>query len=74
MVLVADDDMVNQFNLQQLTCADDVTSHLDVSFRRRAFSRYAAYGISGVIPHSVLCRMVGDSSWFSFEEQPSDTA
>ena len=29
---------------------------------------------SGVIPHSVLCRMVGDSSWFSFEEQPSDTA
>ncbi len=29
---------------------------------------------SGVIPHSVLCRMAGDSSWFSFEEQPSDTA
>ena len=29
---------------------------------------------SGVIPHSVLCRMAGDSSWFSFEEQPSNTA
>jgi hypothetical protein len=27
-----------------------------------------------VIPHFVLCRMAGDSSWFSFEEQPSDTA
>ena len=38
MVLVADDNMVDQLDLQQLTGADEVARHLDVSFRRGAFT------------------------------------
>ena len=37
MVLIADDDMVNQFEFQKLTRPNQITSHFDVGFRGRGF-------------------------------------
>lgn len=37
MVLVADDHMVNQLDLQQLTGTNEIPRHFDVSFRGRGF-------------------------------------
>jgi len=54
--------MVEQFQFQKLTSTDEVASHFDVGFAGRAFPRYAANGITGVIPHPVLCRMAHDLS------------
>ena len=38
MVLVADDDVVNQLDLQQLTGATQIARHFDVGFRGRGFT------------------------------------
>jgi len=53
----AHDEMVEHFNFQELPGPDQVTRHLDVRLAGRWVAGYAANGISGVIPQSVLCRM-----------------
>ena len=47
-----------RLNFEKLTCADDVTRYPDVRLARRGVSAYAACGITGVISHLFLCRMV----------------
>jgi hypothetical protein len=61
----ADDDMVNHFNFKELTGANQIAGDCDVCLAGTCFAAYAAYGISGVIPHPVLCRMACDLPWFS---------
>jgi hypothetical protein len=68
VVLVADDHMVDQLNLQQLTGTNEIPRHFDVGFRGRGFAAYAAYGITGVIPHPVLCRMASRFAHFALGE------
>jgi hypothetical protein len=68
------DDLIEHFDFQKLTRSNQVTSDFDVRLGRSLITAYAAYGISGVIPHPVLCRMVRHSLNFSGREQLSDTA
>src|SRR5580658_7788072 len=68
----SDDNMVKDFDFQKLTGADEITGHFDVGFTRRRVTTYAAYGISGVMPHPVLCRMANDSARFSGPQQLLD--
>jgi hypothetical protein len=49
--------MVENFDFKKLTSSDEVTGDLDVGLGWSRLSAYAATGISGVIPHPVLCRM-----------------
>ncbi len=58
---MADHDMVQNFEFEQLSRADDVASDPDVRLGRGVLAAYAAYGISGVMPHLVLCRMARES-------------
>ena len=64
MVGIPDDDVVEDFDFEKLAGSNEITSNLDVSFRRSWLSTYAVYGISGVIPHPVLCRRASRSMRF----------
>jgi hypothetical protein len=57
MVGIPHDNVIENFDFQQLTSSDEVAGDFDVSFRWSWITAYAAYGISGVIPHPVLCRV-----------------
>jgi hypothetical protein len=57
MIAASDDDVVKHFDFQKLPAAYQIAGNIDVSRRRSAFAAYVAYGISGVIPRPVLCRM-----------------
>jgi len=57
--------VIKHFDLYQLARPNQIACHFDVSLRWRRVARYAANGISGVIPHPVLCRMACDLPWFS---------
>ena len=60
MAWIAHDDMVKNFDFDKLASADEVAGHFNVGFRWLWLACYAANGISGVIPHAVLCRMAHD--------------
>jgi hypothetical protein len=66
-----DNDMVHQVQLQDSASLENSPSKTQVSFRRRRVAAYAACGITGVIPHPVLCRIVTD---FSKSGQRPDAA
>jgi hypothetical protein len=51
-----DDDVIDQMNLQDSAGFENSPSKTHVSFRRRRITRYAACGITGAMPYSVLCR------------------
>jgi len=70
----ADDDVINQVDLEQLAGPDQVASRFDVGFTWRSIPRYAVCGISGVMPRLVLCRTAHDSDGISGGEQISDAA
>ena len=55
--LAAQDDMIQHLNLEELAGADEIPCHTDIGFRGRGISAYAVCGISGVIPHPILCRI-----------------
>ena len=57
MIWPADDDMVNHFDFKELTSANQIASNGDVGLAGTRFTAYAANGISGVIPHPILCRI-----------------
>jgi hypothetical protein len=54
--------MVNHINFKQLTASNEIACDFNVRFGWSGFTAYAANGISGVIPHPVLCRMAHDLS------------
>jgi hypothetical protein len=54
---ISNDDVVEDFDFKKLTSPDEVTGDFNVGFGWSQLSRYAVSGISGVIPHPVLCRM-----------------
>ena len=50
--------MINEVKLQNPAGFADATCEAKIGFGRGRVSAYAAYGITGVIPYPVLCRMV----------------
>src|SRR5690349_21587680 len=50
---VSDDDVIEDFDFQKLTCADEVASNFDVRFARRGFSTW-------VVVHEHDCRGTSD--------------
>jgi hypothetical protein len=60
MIWISNDDVVENFDFEKLTGSNEITGDFDVRFRWSGFAAYAADGISGVIPHPVLCRMTSD--------------
>jgi len=66
--------VVENFDFEKLASSNEVTGHLDVRFRRARITTYAAIGISGVIPHPVLCRMTCDLPRFSGVNHRLDAA
>ena len=57
MIWISNYDVVENFDFEKLTGSNEVTGDFYIGFRRTRIPAYAAYGISGVIPHLVLCRM-----------------
>jgi hypothetical protein len=57
MIWMAEHDVVEHFDFEKLTGSNEVTGDFYVGFRWSWIEAYAADGISGVIPHTVLCRM-----------------
>jgi hypothetical protein len=57
MIRVPDNHMVEHFDFEKLPRAHKVAGDFDVRVRRLRLTTYAANGITGVIPHPVLCRM-----------------
>jgi len=53
----AHDEMVEHFNFHEFAGPSQVARDFDVGLAGRWVAAYAANGISGVIPQSVLCRM-----------------
>jgi hypothetical protein len=66
--------VVEDFDFEKLSGSNEVASNFNVRFRRSWFATYADSGISGVIPHPVLCRMACDLPWFSWVRHSLDTA
>ena len=60
MVGISHDDVIEDFDLEQLACSNEVAGDFDVRFGRGRFAAYAVCDITGVIPHPVLCRMARD--------------
>jgi len=60
MAGVAHYDVVKHFDFEKLPGAYQVACNLHVGFGWRCLAAYVAYGISGVIPRPVLCRMARD--------------
>ena len=56
--------MIDNLDSEQSTGADQFPSDEQVSRRGGRVTPYAANGISGVMPHSVLCRMACDLPGF----------
>ncbi len=61
---LADDDVVEDFDPQKLSGPDEVAGGAEIRRGRTGVSRYAANGITFVMPHSVLCRMACDLPGF----------
>ena len=59
MIGISHDDMIENVDLKKLVCSDEVAGNFDVRFGWGRIAAYAACGISGVIPHPVLCRIAG---------------
>ncbi len=57
--------MIEEFDLKELTGSDEITCYADIRFGRLWLAAYADIGISGVMPHPVLCRMPCDLPRFS---------
>jgi hypothetical protein len=55
---VAYDDVIDQFDLENLGGITQRAGHADVSRTGGRVAAYTAYGITGVMPHPVLCRML----------------
>jgi len=66
MFAMPHDDVVKNFDLEELSGADEIASDADVRLGRIWLAAYAACGISGVMPHRVLCRTPAGSPRFSF--------
>ncbi len=71
---MSEDYMVKHFDLEELAGSDQITSDADISVARLGITRYSAYGITGVIPHPVLCRMTLRSPCIHRREAILDTA
>jgi hypothetical protein len=71
---IANHDVVKNLDLEKLSRSDEITSDFDIGLGWSRIAAYAAYGISGVIPHPVLCRMAHHSPDFSGSEQLSHAA
>jgi hypothetical protein len=52
-----DDDVIHQLEPKDSAGFENSPGEADIGFARAWFSRYAACGITGVIPHPVLCRI-----------------
>jgi hypothetical protein len=74
MVGMPYDYVVENFDFKELTSSDEVTGDLDVGLGRSRLSAYSATGISGVMPHPVLCRTARDLPWFSRRNHWLDAA
>jgi hypothetical protein len=70
----ANDDVVEHVNLQELSGANQIARHFDVRLAWRRVAAYAVSGISGVIPHPVLCRNAYHSPDFSGREKLCNAA
>ena len=57
MVGISNDDVIENFDFEKLARSNEVTGDFDVGLGWSRLAAYAACGISGVIPHPVLCRM-----------------
>jgi len=68
---VTDDYVVQHLDLENPGCFAESTSEAKIGFAWAGVSGYAACGITGVIPHPVLCRMV---TGFSKSGQRPDAA
>ncbi len=54
---MSDDHVIKHLDLENPGSFAEPPSQAEIRFARARVSGYAAYGISGVIPHPVLCRM-----------------
>ncbi len=68
---LTDDHVIKHLNLENPGSFVKPASQTKIGFARARVSAYAAYGISGVIPHPVLCRM---ATGFSKSGQRPDAA
>lgn len=57
VVWVSNDDVIENFDFEELARSNEVTGDFDVGLGWSRLTTYAANGISGVIPHLVLCRV-----------------
>jgi hypothetical protein len=54
---VSNDDVIENFDFKKLARSNEVTGDFDVGLGWSRLTTYAVSGISGVMPHLVLCRM-----------------
>jgi hypothetical protein len=57
VVWVSNDDVIENFDFEKLARSNEVTGDFDVGLGWSRLSAYSATGITGVMPHPVLCRM-----------------
>jgi hypothetical protein len=69
MIWMAEHDVVENFDFEKLTSSNEVTGDFYIGFRWSRIARYAVCGISGVIPHPVLCRTVQNLPCFGLGQQ-----
>jgi len=62
----ADDKVVENRNTKQGARLSKPFCHYPILVAGRSVATYAACGISGVMPHPVLCRMAPALPWFSW--------
>ncbi len=67
----ADNDVIDQLQLEDSARFKNPAGEPQIRFRRGGISAYAVCGITGVIPHPVLCRM---ATGFSKSGQRPDAA
>ncbi|MHB1309727.1 MAG: hypothetical protein ACYC23_21875 [Limisphaerales bacterium] len=74
VVWVSNHDVVENFDFEKLARSNEVTGDFNVGLGWSRLAAYAECGISGVMPHPVLCRIVRDLHWFSRRNHWLDAA
>jgi hypothetical protein len=71
---ISNDDVIENFDFEKLARSNEVTGDFDVGLGRSRLPGYSGSGITGVMPHPVLCRTARDLPWFSRRNHWLDAA